>query len=115
MSHLSNPQAQRTLKFLTGVLCTGAGVHSVFFSSYDHVEGFEGKEHIFTNVQRDAREFVDRTLYGIDTEAIAMTLRRQQEQEQRQRQQEQHKRKAAAAAAASTQLKLKGDDDDDAK
>lgn len=70
MSHLSSPQAQRTLKFITAVACTGAGLQSVFFSKFEEIEGFEGKDHIFTNVQKDAREFIDRNVYGIDTDKI---------------------------------------------
>lgn len=69
MSHLSNPQAQRTLKFITAVACTGVGIQAMFFSTYD-LEGFEGKEHVFTHLQKDARDFVDTTIYGIDPKTI---------------------------------------------
>jgi hypothetical protein len=57
-------------KFVTGVACTFVGVQSIFFSNYETVEGFEGKEHIFTHVQKDARDFVDRQIYGIDLDQI---------------------------------------------
>lgn len=70
MAHLSSPQAQRTLKFITGVACTFVGFQSVFLSKYETIEGFEGKDHIFTHVQRDARDFFDRNVYGIDVDAI---------------------------------------------
>mmetsp|Transcript_20995 Transcript_20995/g.45749 ORF Transcript_20995/g.45749 Transcript_20995/m.45749 type:complete len:93 (+) Transcript_20995:119-397(+) len=70
MSHLSSPQAQRTLKFITAVACTAAGIQATFFSTYDDVPGFEGKEHVFSNVQRDTRDFIDKNVYGIDVDAI---------------------------------------------
>lgn len=70
MAHLSSPQAQRTLKFITGVACVGVGLNSVFFSKFEEIEGFEGKDHIFTNIQKDGREFIDRNIYGIDTSTI---------------------------------------------
>mmetsp|Transcript_92971 Transcript_92971/g.189403 ORF Transcript_92971/g.189403 Transcript_92971/m.189403 type:complete len:96 (-) Transcript_92971:358-645(-) len=76
MSHLTNPQAQRTLKLLTAVACTGVGIQSVFFSTYETVEGFEGKEHVFTHVQRDARDFIDRVVYGIDRNQELGAVRR---------------------------------------
>ena len=37
----------------------------MFFSDYD-IQGFEGQEHVFTHVQKDARQWVDRIVYGID-------------------------------------------------
>ena len=52
-------------KVFTMFATAGAGIQAVFFSDYD-VKGFEGKEHVFTHVQREAREWVDRTIYGID-------------------------------------------------
>ena len=66
---------------MTAVACAGAGLSSMLFSDYDHVPGFEGREHVFSGIQRDARDFVDRNVYGIDPDAV--------------------RRKAAAAAAAS--------------
>jgi hypothetical protein len=63
----------RFRKFITAVACTGAGLQSVFFSRYEEIEGFEGKDHIFTNVQKDARDFLDRNIYGIDTDKIRET------------------------------------------
>jgi len=83
MAHLSNPQAQRTLKFITVVACTGAGLQSVFFSKYEEIEGFEGKDHIFTNVQKDARDFLDRNVYGIDTDKIRETTMNSMNHQQR--------------------------------
>mmetsp|Transcript_3089 Transcript_3089/g.6442 ORF Transcript_3089/g.6442 Transcript_3089/m.6442 type:complete len:87 (+) Transcript_3089:185-445(+) len=79
MSHLSNPQAQRTLRFITGVACVGVGLQSIFFSKYEEVEGFEGKEHIFTNVQKDARDFIDRNIYGIDPSMIREASKKQKD------------------------------------
>ncbi|VEU35924.1 unnamed protein product [Pseudo-nitzschia multistriata] len=70
MSHLGNPQAQRTIKFITAIACTGAGIQATFFSNYDHVPGFEGKDHVFSGLQRDARDFLDTTVYGIDPEIV---------------------------------------------
>eukprot|EP00536_Pseudo-nitzschia_multiseries_P006011 jgi/Psemu1/286180/fgenesh1_pg.123_\ len=66
MSHWSNPQAQRTIKFVTAVACTGVGIQSTFFSNYDHVPGMEGKDHVFSHLQREAHKMWDQTLYGIN-------------------------------------------------
>ena len=57
-------------KFITTAACVGVGFVSVFFSKYEEVEGFEGKEHIFTHVQKDARDFIDRNFYGLDPSKI---------------------------------------------
>lgn len=56
-------------KFITAAACTGVGIQAMFFSTYE-LEGFEGKEHIFTHLQKNAREFVDTTIYGIDPKTI---------------------------------------------
>jgi len=52
-------------KVFTGVACVGAGIQGVFFTTYD-IEGFEGKEHVFSDIQRFMRKWVDRSIYGID-------------------------------------------------
>jgi hypothetical protein len=52
-------------KVFTAFATAGVAIQAIFFSDY-HVEGFEDKEHVFSHVQRDAREWVDRTIYGID-------------------------------------------------
>lgn len=53
-------------KVFTAFATAGVGIQSVFFSNFDEIQGFEGKEHIFTHVQRDMRDWVDKTIYGID-------------------------------------------------
>jgi len=78
MWHLSNPQAQRSLKVLTWTACAGAGMISVFFSEFGEIEGFEGKDHIFTDVRRHARDFIDRSIYGFDPESIRLERQKQQ-------------------------------------
>ena len=57
-------------KFITGFACVTVGLQSVFFSKFEDVEGFEGKEHIFTHIQKDARDFIDQNIYGIDPQTI---------------------------------------------
>ncbi len=57
-------------RFLTGVVCVGVGLQSVFFSKFEEVEGFEGKDHIFTHIQKDARDFIDRNIYVIDPSVV---------------------------------------------
>lgn len=58
--------------------CTAVGFQSIFYSNYDNVHGFEGKPHIYSDIQKVYRVFIDKTVYGIDTN----TLKRQQQQEQ---------------------------------
>eukprot|EP00934_Nitzschia_sp_Nitz4_P007668 Nitzschia sp. Nitz4//scaffold34_size148208//81741//84340//NITZ4_002985-RA/size148208-processed-gene-0.49-mRNA-1//-1//CDS//3329548810//7658//frame0 len=57
-------------KIFTGVACVGAAVQGVFFAEYE-VEGFEGQDHVFSGIQREARVFVDRNIYGIDPSKTA--------------------------------------------
>jgi hypothetical protein len=52
-------------KVFTAFATAGAGIQAMFFSDYD-IQGFEGQEHIFSHVQRDMRDFVDRNIYGIE-------------------------------------------------
>ena len=56
-------------KLFTAVATVGVGIQAMFFSDYD-IEGFEGQEHIFTNIQKDTRKWVDQNVYGIDTNAL---------------------------------------------
>ncbi|OEU19057.1 hypothetical protein FRACYDRAFT_237348 [Fragilariopsis cylindrus CCMP1102] len=76
MAHLSSPQAQRTLKFITAFACTTVGIQTILFSDFDHIEGvsdggggnkFVGKPHIFTNIQKEFQNFVDINIYGINS------------------------------------------------
>ena len=53
---------------MTAVATVGVGVQAMFFSDY-HIDGFEGQDHVFTDVQRDARHWIDRNIYGIDVDA----------------------------------------------
>ncbi len=53
-------------KVLTTVSCIGIAIQGVFFTDYE-IEGMEGREHVFSGVQRDARTFIDRNVYGIDS------------------------------------------------
>jgi hypothetical protein len=48
------------------VLAASAGVYAMFFADY-HVEGMEQQDHVFSNIRTDARDFIDRTIYGIPT------------------------------------------------
>ena len=53
-------------KLFTTFSCIGIAIQGVFFTEYN-VEGYEGQDHVFTGVQKAARSFVDRNIYGIDT------------------------------------------------
>lgn len=53
--------------------CVAVGIQGIFFSEYN-VEGFEGKEHVFSGVQRSANEFIDRTLFGIEANTTTQQL-----------------------------------------
>jgi hypothetical protein len=63
------PQAARTLKLFTAVATVGVGIQAMFFSEYN-IDGFEGKDHIFTDVQKDARNWIDQNIYGIDAASM---------------------------------------------
>ncbi|KAG7356687.1 hypothetical protein IV203_001373 [Nitzschia inconspicua] len=63
------PQAQRSLKLFTAIATVGVGVQAIFLSDYN-IEGYQGKEHIFTNLQQDTRRWIDHNIYGIDTSTI---------------------------------------------
>jgi diacylglycerol kinase len=63
------PQAARTLKLFTAVAPVGVGIQAMFFSEYD-IDGFERKDHIFTDVQKDARNWIDQNIYGIDAASM---------------------------------------------
>ena len=52
----------------TAFATAGVGIQAMFFSDYD-IQGFEGQEHVFTHVQKDAGQWVDRIIYGIDINA----------------------------------------------
>jgi hypothetical protein len=54
-------------KVIAYVAATGAGIQAMFFSDYD-VQGFENQEHIFSNTQTDMRNWIDRTIYGLDSQ-----------------------------------------------
>lgn len=51
----------------------------MFFSDYN-IEGFEGQEHIFTNLQKDTQQWVDQNIYGIDVDALRREQRQQRQQ-----------------------------------
>lgn len=53
-------------KVVTAISCVGITIQGVFFAEYN-IDGFEGQDHVFSAVQREARAFVDRTIYGIDS------------------------------------------------
>ncbi|CAJ1954681.1 unnamed protein product [Cylindrotheca closterium] len=73
-------QQQRTIKLLTAFSTVGVTVQAVFFSEY-HIEGHEGEPHIFSGIQRDAQDWVDRKIYNIDTSKLkAESLQQQQKQ-----------------------------------
>ncbi len=63
---IANDFVLQCRKLLTAVATVGVGIQSIFFSNYDHVEGFEGKEHIFSHLQADMRDWIDRNVYNID-------------------------------------------------
>jgi hypothetical protein len=50
-------------KLLTGVVTVGAFVQGVFFAEYN-IEGMEGKDHVFTQIRSDARQWIDTNIYG---------------------------------------------------
>jgi hypothetical protein len=52
-------------KVVAYVAAAGAGIHAMFFSDYD-IQGFENQEHVFSNVQKDTRHWIDRNIYGIE-------------------------------------------------
>ena len=52
-------------KVATYVSTAAVGIQAIFFSSYD-VQGFEHREHIFSNAQSKMRDWIDGTIYGID-------------------------------------------------
>jgi hypothetical protein len=54
-------------KVVTYIAAAGAGIQAMFFSDYD-VQGFENQEHIFSNAQTDMRNWIDRTIYGLDSQ-----------------------------------------------
>lgn len=53
-------------KVFTGFATVGVGINAVFFSDYE-IQGYENQPHVFTNIQKDAREWIDRTIFQIDT------------------------------------------------
>jgi hypothetical protein len=57
---------------LTAVATVGVGIQAMFFSDY-HVDGFEGKDHVFTNIQKDTRMWIDKNIYGIDDSTTTST------------------------------------------
>ena len=50
----------------------------MFFSDYD-IDGFEGQDHVFTQLQKDTRQWIDQNIYGINS-----GTKTQQEQQQQQ-------------------------------
>jgi hypothetical protein len=57
----------------TAVATVGVGIQAMFFSSYE-IDGFEGKDHIFTSIQKDTSRWIDHHIYGIDPGSIQETL-----------------------------------------
>lgn len=53
-------------KVFTGFATVGVGINAVFFSDYE-IQGYENQPHVFTNIQKEAREWIDRTIFQIDT------------------------------------------------
>eukprot|EP00980_Cylindrotheca_fusiformis_P026301 scaffold15772_cov162-Cylindrotheca_fusiformis.AAC.3 len=60
-------QPKKNLKVVTAFATVGVGIQGLFFSDYD-IQGHEGEEHVFSNVQRDTRKWIDRNIYRIDLE-----------------------------------------------
>jgi hypothetical protein len=89
-----------TRKLSSHVLAASAGAYAMFFADY-HVEGMEHQDHVFSNIRTDARDFIDRTIYGIPTSTATSTTSSTTNRELRENVQV----VAAAAAAAANDSK----------
>ena len=68
----------------------------MFFSDYD-IDGFEGQDHVFTQLQKDTRQWIDQNIYGISSGTNI-----QQEQQQQQQQQQQDIMKTKVTRSTTT-------------
>jgi hypothetical protein len=50
----------------------------MFFSDYD-IDGFEGQDHVFTQLQKDTRQWIDQNIYGIINSETKTPLPQQQD------------------------------------
>jgi hypothetical protein len=72
----------------------------MFFADY-HVEGMEQQHHVFSNIRTDARDFIDRTIYGIPTSTTTTSTTHSSTITNRELQEEVQVVAAGAAAAAN--------------
>ena len=52
----------------------------MFFSDYD-IDGFEGQDHVFTQLQKDTRQWIDQNIYGISSGTKIQQEQQQQQQD----------------------------------
>eukprot|EP00529_Nitzschia_sp_RCC80_P034263 CAMPEP_0113452686 /NCGR_PEP_ID=MMETSP0014_2-20120614/6973_1 /TAXON_ID=2857 /ORGANISM="Nitzschia sp." /LENGTH=106 /DNA_ID=CAMNT_0000344063 /DNA_START=13 /DNA_END=333 /DNA_ORIENTATION=+ /assembly_acc=CAM_ASM_000159 len=88
-------QSQRSLKLLTGVASAGALVQGVFFAEYN-IEGMEGKDHVFTHIRSETRQWIDSTIYGYNKNPDDNTT------DKKQRKQKKKKKDNIAASGDTT-------------
>ena len=64
-------------KLLTGVASAGALIQGVFFAEYN-IEGMEGKDHVFTHIRSETRQWIDSTIYGYNKDTDNTTTDKKQ-------------------------------------
>ena len=69
-------------KLFTGVASAGALIQGVFFAEYN-IEGMEGKDHVFTHIRSDARQWIDSTIYGYNKHADDTTNKKKKKQKKK--------------------------------